>query len=99
MLVIMIFQKNDLMKSYTHIDVSALEELVTLLSPFLDVTAIVSAEKRVTISLIHPMKMKLLDHLNSLKPSSSSVKAARLAILNDFSSRYVNNISHNKCIC
>lgn len=67
---------------------AVMEEAVSLFTPFKDVTAIVSAEKSVTISLIHPLKTRLEEHLNSIKLTKSVVKAAKLAMLDDLSSRY-----------
>lgn len=58
-----------------------------MLRPFKDVTCAVSAEKCVTISLVHPLKTKLLTHLNDVMLTSTVVKAARTAVLDDLAAR------------
>jgi len=75
------------MTNYTQIDMNALEDAIALLKPFKEVTVIMSSEKQVTVSLVHPLKTKLLNHLRNLKPSTSAIKSARTVMLDDLASR------------
>lgn len=76
------------MSNYTQIDFGALEDAKSLLAPFKEVTVIMSSEKKVTVSLVHPLKTRLLNHLRNLQPSTSAIKAARTVMLDDLASRY-----------
>lgn len=72
----------------TLADSDLLSSLVDLLGPFKDVTLILSAETKVTISLVYVMHARLLDHLAKFTCPHPAVLLVRDTIKSDLSSRY-----------
>lgn len=72
----------------TDNDLSEAEELVEVLKLFKTVTTVMCEEKSPTISMIHPMKEKLLRHLTERETDSGLVKQVKSAIRVDIESRY-----------
>ena len=65
----------------------ALDQLARLLSSFKEVTVLVSSENFVTISMVLPLKTKLVNHLKDFSSSNSTVRSVKSAIIDDLSER------------
>ncbi|KAK0144032.1 putative RNA-binding protein 46 [Merluccius polli] len=71
-------------------DISAAEDLVGLLSPVKVATTIMCEEKQPTLSMITPLKAKLLDHLKISEEDYTLVTEIKLTMAGDLRDRYVN---------
>ena len=69
-------------------DITNLEELVTVLKPLSTVTALLCDACRPTISLVLPLKDRLLATLPPQAQDSALVSAVKLAIIGNLSGRY-----------
>ena len=69
-------------------DITNLEELVTVLKPLSTVTALLCDAGRPTISLVLPLKDRLLSTLPPQAQDSALVSAVKLAIIGNLSGRY-----------
>lgn len=69
-------------------DVSVMEEIIILLEPIKTITTLMCDEKFPTVSLIHPFKERLLQHLQVKDSDSTIVKAVKTAISSDLQPRF-----------
>lgn len=75
----------------TDSDLVQAEELVLLLKPIKTVTTIMCEEKSPTISLIHPMRQRLLSQLGESDGDSVIIKQVRKTMFDDIQSRYADS--------
>ncbi|KAK0143585.1 Zinc finger BED domain-containing protein 1 [Merluccius polli] len=70
-------------------DISAAEDLVGVLSPVKVATTIMCEEKQPTLSMITPLKAKLLDHLKISEEDSTLIKEIKRTMAGDLRDRYL----------
>ena len=68
--------------------VSVMEEVVALLSPLKEITAMMSSQSSVTVSIIAPTLNKIERFFQTNESDSKFVKDSKSAILNDLGKRY-----------
>ncbi|XP_074518369.1 E3 SUMO-protein ligase ZBED1-like [Halichoeres trimaculatus] len=78
-------------------DISAAEDLVKLLGPVKSATTIMCEEEQPTLSIIAPLKAKLLEHFSISEEDSSLLKELKLTMAGELKQRYldVKQVLHN----
>ncbi|XP_033753063.1 zinc finger BED domain-containing protein 1-like [Pecten maximus] len=69
-------------------DITNLEDAVSILKDMKDITTVLCDEKQPTVSLIYPMKYKILKSMELVGTESSLIRQLKVAIKQDMMSRY-----------
>lgn len=72
----------------TDLDIEQIERLVEVLEPLKTMTTLMCEEKSPTVSMIHPLREKLLTHLQGQDTDTVMISQVKTAIREDVLSRY-----------
>jgi hypothetical protein len=86
-------KKNSDLLTLSDEEIKSAEAVVCLLEPIKTVTTLMCDEGNPTVSLIHPLKERLIQHLALRDTDTTLVKETKKAISKDLVKRYV--LSHN----
>ena len=67
--------------------IDALDQLARLPGSFKEVTVLVISKNSVTISMVHPLKTKVVNHLKDFSSSNFTVRSVKSVIIDDLSKR------------
>ncbi|KAK7913711.1 hypothetical protein WMY93_013922 [Mugilogobius chulae] len=92
--IVATFMSKDLRKGVVDIslltdqDIVAMEDIVKLMEPMKMATTVMCEEDQPTISVVAPLRAKLLNHLQPCDEDTTLVAEMKRVMLEDFSSRY-----------
>ncbi|KAJ8343843.1 hypothetical protein SKAU_G00311720 [Synaphobranchus kaupii] len=82
------FRKGEEANTLKDCDISSAEDVVQLMTPIKMATTVMCEEQQPTVSVIAPLKAKLLSHLKPNEDDSAIVKEMKNVMVKDLSDRY-----------
>ncbi|KAJ8333377.1 hypothetical protein SKAU_G00413850 [Synaphobranchus kaupii] len=93
------FRKGSEANTLKDCDIGNAEDIVQLMTPIKIATIVMCEEEQPTVSVIAPLKAKLLKHLEPYEDDSAVVKEMKRVMVDDLSDRYsdVQDTLHRGC--